>query len=249
MIQVAPFQVAMQDLKGVRSFITDPPYNLGFAYGEVDDDQDPDDYAAMIHDFVAMTHEAAADDAHLFVIHYPEHFAQHWPIYTENGWRFHQWLTWAYTGHTPEPRTTRLRRSRRAILWLQKGDPAVYVDAILRPYRNPNDRRIKAAIKEGSGGARATDVLHVEQVKKGSREHRGYSNQIPQALLHDLVKLSTIPGEMVADPFSGTGSTARAALALDRQAWGCDANPAVQQFWSDLETRQRLLVQPSLEES
>ncbi len=230
----------MPDL-GARAIITDPPYNLGFDYGGVDDRQCPQDYRAMIGDFVRAAYAAALPDAHLMVIHYPEHFAEHWQEYTGHGWHFHQWLTWTYTGHTPEPRTTRLRRSHRAILWLKKGQPETFGSRILRPYRNPKDKRIRAAIAQGSKGARATDVFHVEQVKRGSREHRGYSNQIPEALLRDLVLLTTEEGDLVVDPFFGTGSTGRAALNLGRRAWGCDANPDVQKYWPDGAMRQRLL--------
>ena len=236
----APFQLALQDLKGVKAFITDPPYNLGFDYGKVDDKKAPEDYAGFIHDLVTMTHDAAAPDAHLMVIHYPEHFAEHWQTYTENGWDFHQWLTWTYTGHTLEPRTKRLRRSHRAILWLTKGEP--FFGELLRPYRNPSDKRIRGRIANGQTGAKATDVFHVEQVKKGSREHRGYANQIPEALLRDLVQATTQPGDLVADPCAGTGSTIRAALNMGRDAFGCDANPEVQQYWTGLETRQELLA-------
>ena len=33
-----------------KLFLTDPPYNLGFDYGSVDDSLDIDEYHAMLHD-------------------------------------------------------------------------------------------------------------------------------------------------------------------------------------------------------
>lgn len=240
---VAPFQTALREVSGARLVLSDIPYNLGFNYGPVPDDLPEEEYSEVVRSFLTLSNAACLDDAHMVVIHYPEHFARYWNLYCgETGWRFHQWVTWTYNGHTPNPTTDRLRRSHRAVLWLVKGAPRFFVDRGQRDYRNPNDRRIKARIKAGLTGARATDVFHVEQVKQGSKEHKGYSNQIPQALLRPFVAMTTEPGELVLDPFAGTGSTARAALALGRRAFGCDANPEAARFWADLGTIQGVLA-------
>lgn len=242
MMVQAPFQKALPHVTGARLVLTDPPYNLGFDYGAVDDAKAPEDYAAMIRDFVNLAHNATADDAHMLVIHYPEHFAEMWETYTRNGWRFHDWISWTYHGHTANPTTKKLCKSHRAVLWLTKGEPTFFLDRIRQPFRNPRDARIKERIKAGEVGAKATNHFHVEQVKNGSVEHRGYSNQIPEALLKPLILATTQPGDLVVDPFSGTGSTARAALSLSRRAWGCDANPEVVQYWRGLDTIQELLI-------
>lgn len=219
------FQDELNPAIGASLVLTDPPYNLGFDYGDVSDNQDDDAYWRMIDQFLHQAHAASADDAHLMVIHYPEHFFDLAEVYRASPWKRHQILTWTYNGHTANGTTTKLRRATRQILWMTKGNPKTFPERILRPYRNPNDNRIKARMAAGHEGARPTDHFHVEQVKAGSEEHRGYSNQIPEALLRQLVLLTTEPGQVVADPFAGTGSTLRAALNVGRKAWGCDANP------------------------
>ena len=133
--------------KGIKLFLTDPPYNLGFDYGpEVNDKQPEEDYHQMMEDIADACYEAADDDAHLFMIHYPQDFAKMWPRLTKK-WKFHQWITWAYPanfGHS----TKKWTNASRTVLWLVKGDPEFYGERVVQPYRNPTDRRIKKLIHE-----------------------------------------------------------------------------------------------------
>lgn len=220
-----PLQQELNDGIKATLVLSDIPYNLGFNYGEVPDDLSAEAYRAFVKDFLWGAYKAADDNAHLMVIHYPEHFYDLADVYKAGPWRFHQFIQWTYSGHTPCPTTSRLRRAHRSIFWATKGNPDFHLDSIRRPYRNPTDRRIRAQVKAGKTGAKPTDVFQVEQVKMGSKEHLGYSNQIPQALLRQLIQATTLPGQVVCDPCAGTGSTLRAALDLGRRAWGCDANP------------------------
>jgi hypothetical protein len=51
--------------------------------------------------------------------------------------------------------------------------------------------------------------------------HRWQQNQ---AAFEKLVERFTAPGDLVVDPFAGSGTTLRAALALGRKAWGADVD-------------------------
>lgn len=59
------------------------------------------------------------------------------------------------------------------------------------------------------------DVLTVPRV-------RGYPTEKPEELLATLISQSSEPGELVIDPFMGSGSTGAAALRLGRHFAGCD---------------------------
>jgi hypothetical protein len=50
--------------------------------------------------------------------------------------------------------------------------------------------------------------------------------QAPQRLFEDLVERFTLCGQLVVDPFAGTGTTLKAAHALGRHAWGADDGSA-----------------------
>lgn len=53
----------------------------------------------------------------------------------------------------------------------------------------------------------------------------GYPNQKPLALIDPFIQVHTDPGELVIDPFAGSGSTSHAALVAGRRTAGADPNP------------------------
>jgi len=215
--------------KGIKLFLTDPPYNLGFNYGEVSDNLPEEEYHQMMEDILDSCFEAADDDAHMFMIHYPQDLAKMWTRLTKK-WKFHQWINWNYPanfGHS----TKKWTNASRAILWLVKGDPEFYGERVVQPYRNPTDRRIKKLIhEEGKIGTHLYNWWNVNLCKNVSKDKKDYSNQIPEALLERIILCTTNLGDLVADPFSGTFSTCRTAMRFGRRAWGCDLNPDVVQW-------------------
>jgi len=62
-------------------------------------------------------------------------------------------------------------------------------------------------------GPRESDVLECDNVPSA---HRAHPTQKPIQLLRTLIEKSTEPGELVLDPFAGTGSTGFACLASER---------------------------------
>ncbi len=64
-----------------------------------------------------------------------------------------------------------------------------------------------------------TDIAPLQQKDP---ERTGYETQKPMALLERLIRALTLPGEWVCDPFSGSGTTAEAASALNRRVLALD---------------------------
>jgi len=58
-----------------------------------------------------------------------------------------------------------------------------------------------------------------------SREKVGHPEQKPEILFERLVKASSNPGDLIFDPFIGSGTTAVVADRLGRKFFGCDINP------------------------
>lgn len=65
-----------------------------------------------------------------------------------------------------------------------------------------------------------TNVIHMA-TECGNKSH---SAAFPEALPEWFVRLFTQPGDIVLDPFIGSGTTAVAALQLGRQFVGIDVN-------------------------
>ena len=82
-------------------------------------------------------------------------------------------------------------------------------------------------------GKRRLKDLGVADVISVPRIHRGYPAEKPAAVSEILVNQSSEPGELVADPFMGSGSVGVAALALGRRFIGTDLNPEAVRLSAD----------------
>jgi site-specific DNA-methyltransferase (adenine-specific) len=74
-------------------------------------------------------------------------------------------------------------------------------------------------------GKRRLNDLGVADIISAPRIHGGYPAEKPVAVSEVLVRQSSQPGELVADPFMGSGSVGVAALRLGRRFSGTDLNP------------------------
>ena len=74
------------------------------------------------------------------------------------------------------------------------------------------------------GGKPLDDVWDIPAIAPTSGERAGYPTQKPLALLHRIVQLASNAGDVVLDPFCGSGTTLVAAQQLGRQWVGIDAN-------------------------
>ena len=187
--------------------ITDPPYNRNFKYGEgVNDNLPRADYHNLLVDTVDKLYdEYTEDDAHLFIIHYPEELAAIWHRLVEPGngrWKFHQWISWVYPSNTGRGKH-RWTRAHRTILWLTKGNPSFNPEAVLQPFKNPTDRRVRQHLANGKTGVPLYDWWEIPVVMNSSKEHLGYKNQIPSELLRRIILCASEEGQWVADPFTG----------------------------------------------
>ncbi|HEY2431212.1 MAG TPA: site-specific DNA-methyltransferase [Vicinamibacterales bacterium] len=82
-------------------------------------------------------------------------------------------------------------------------------------------------------GKRRLADLGIADVIAVPRIHRGYPAEKPPAVSEVLVTQSSAPGEIVADPFMGSGSVGIAALRLGRRFAGTDLNPEAVRLTAD----------------
>jgi len=69
------------------------------------------------------------------------------------------------------------------------------------------------------------DVFDVSYLNSQSRERNGYPTQKPKELISRFVLVSTNEGDLVADFYMGSGTTAEVCKDLKRNFIGCDINP------------------------
>ncbi len=111
------------------------------------------------------------------------------------------------------------RRSR------DKANKSVYA-------RDQNGEIIYAGIKRG---VPLSDVWDIPFLNPKAKERTGYPTQKPILLLERIIQIATDEGDLVLDPFCGSGTTLVTAVLLGRSAIGIDISKEAVEL-----TRQRL---------
>ena len=97
---------------------------------------------------------------------------------------------------------------------------------VKQPYKNPNDKRIRERIANGSKGASIYDWMVINQVKNVSKkDFNGTKHpcQMPEEVMRRIV--GVIPDDyVILDPFVGSGTTAVAAIANKKHFIGFELN-------------------------
>ena len=89
------------------------------------------------------------------------------------------------------------------------------------------DKDSSGNIKNGDKkkGVPLSDVWDIPYLNPKAKERVGYPTQKPLLLLEQIVKLVTEEGDLVLDPFCGSGTTCVAAKLLNRKFIGIDESP------------------------
>jgi site-specific DNA-methyltransferase (adenine-specific) len=132
-------------------------------------------------------------------------------------------------------------RSHESVLHLRKSRRfALRVDAVRVPY-NEHTRRYPARVQSvssqyGGGvrrdrwtphplGAKPRDVLEVPILCNGMEEKTPHPTQKPEELVRTWIAGASDEGDLVVDPFAGSGTTLVVAERMGRRWAGADADP------------------------
>ena len=72
-------------------------------------------------------------------------------------------------------------------------------------------------------GKRLDSVL---EARRPPSQRRTHPTEKPVALLRTILESTTAPGDLVVDPFMGSGASAVAANLTHRKYWGCELDPS-----------------------
>lgn len=153
-----------------------------------------------------------------------------------------KWLVWFYRNKANLGKDW--GRSHESILHLRKKDFGhINYDDVRIPYgkhtlKYPDHPQADSSQygRKGSRwtpnplGAKPKDVIEIPTTCNGMNEKTPHPTQKPEELLRKLILASSSEGDLVLDPFSGSGTTAVVASQLHRQWLACDENPEYNQW-------------------
>lgn len=207
----------------------DPPFNQGKRYRVFDDNQPAERYWGWIREICESVYSVTEQGGCIYFMQREKNAEHVLRVLRETGWTFGNLIIWCKsTSATPCP--YRFGKSYQIIAFAFKGDrPRVFhrlrIDPPLPPsYKQPRENGIYVTdvwsdIRELTAGYLAGAEALRDQF--GRRLHE---QQAPVALLLRIILSSTLPNDLVLDPFAGTGTTLVVAEQLGRRAIGIEAD-------------------------
>lgn len=194
----------------------DPPYNLAKLYSGYDDARAEQEYLAWCDRWLAGLARAVKPGGSVFVLNLPK-WAMHHAVTLNRRLDFRRWIVW---NALSEPRG-KLMPAHYALLWYTKPGrrPVVNklpaIDAPKYCLRAGCLQKRKAAGDDDQ--APVTDIWSDIHRIKHKRDRDAHPCQLPEKLLERVILLASRPGDVVFDPFGGTGTTGLVAKRLGRQ--------------------------------
>jgi len=191
----------------------DPPFNIGKEYGEnTDDRRSPTEYLAWCKAWLLECNRILKPGGALFVYNLPRWNIPLGSFLMDEGMVFRHWIAIEISAILPIP--GRLHPSHYSLLYFTKGKPAVF-----RRIRTPIQtcRHCGGEVKDYGGHRGAmnplgvnlkdvwTDIPPVRHWKFKSKKRR--ANALSTRLVSRAIEMSTKPGDLVVDPFGGSGTT------------------------------------------
>ncbi|WP_281356822.1 site-specific DNA-methyltransferase [Sphingomonas hominis] len=213
--------------KSVDMIFADPPYNLqlggdlnrpdGSHVDAVTDEWDKFDsfasYDAFTRAWLAEARRILKDDGTLWVIGSYHNIFRVGAAVQDLGYWILNDIVWRKANPMPNFRGTRFTNAHETLIWASKGEKAKYTFNY-RSMKTLNDELQMRSDWEFPicGGQ--------ERLKKGGV--KVHPTQKPEALLYRILLASTKPGDVVLDPFFGTGTTGAVAKRLGRRWIGIE---------------------------
>jgi len=218
--------------KCVDMIFADPPYNLqlggdlirpeGGKVDACDDDWDKFDSLAVYDDFTREWLEQARrilkDDGTIWVIGSYHNIYRVGSLLQDADFWILNDIVWRKANPMPNFRGTRFTNAHETMLWCAKDEKARYTFnyRAMKALNDDLQMRSDWVLPICSGGERVKDEY-------GEKAH---PTQKPEALLYRILLACTKPGDVVLDPFFGTGTTGAVARRLGRRWIGIEREKA-----------------------
>ncbi len=214
--------------KAIDMIFADPPYNLQLQ-GDlhrpdnskvkgVDDEWDKfssfAEYDKFSRAWLMEARRLLKDDGALWVIGSYHNIFRLGAIMQDLGFWILNDIVWRKTNPMPNFRGRRFTNAHETMIWASKSEKSKYrfnYDA-MKALNEDLQMRSDWTIPLCTGGERL----------KGADGQKAHPTQKPEALLHRVILSSTDVGDVVLDPFFGTGTTGAVAKKLGRDFIGLE---------------------------
>src|SRR6187402_3110466 len=218
--------------RSVDLVFADPPYNLQLGgdllrpdnskVDAVDDHWDQFEsfaaYDAFTKAWMAQCQRVLKDDGALWVIGSYHNIFRVGATLQDLGFWILNDIVWRKSNPMPNFKGTRFTNAHETMIWCAKSEKARYTFnyRAMKALNDDVQMRSDWELSICSGGERLKD-------EAGRKTH---PTQKPESLLYRVMLAASRPGDIVLDPFFGTGTTGAVARRLRRRWIGIEREPA-----------------------
>ena len=203
---------------------------------------DSNEYIEFMHERIELLHKALKDNGSIFIhcdrksVHFLRIISD--KIFGEENFRSEiiwQYKRWSNSSNSLLP-------AHQNILYYTKSDaftfnkiykdyaPTTNIDQILQKRTRDNRNKSiyaksadgKVTLSDEKKGVPLSDVWEIPFLNPKSKERVNYPTQKPLQLLNQIIRLASNEGDLVLDPFCGSGTTLVSAELNNRIGWGID---------------------------
>jgi site-specific DNA-methyltransferase (adenine-specific) len=220
----------------------DPPFNIGYEYDRYDDRRAKADYLGWTERWLAAVRRVLSPTGAVFVAIGDEYAAEVKVRLDALGLTMRNWIVWHYTFGVNC--TKKFNRSHAHIFY-HVADPkrftfnpdpvrvpsarqTTYADRRANPVgKLPDDTWVLRPQETADHFRPEGDTWYASRVCGTFRERTGHPCQMPEAVLERIINVATSPGDVVLDPFAGSGTTLAVAKRLGRRFLGVELSDRV----------------------
>jgi len=222
------------DERSVNLIFADPPYNLSgtglkwegnktggdwYMVNESWDKMSDSDYITFTKQWISACHRVLTDNGSVYISCTYHNIAEIIMALKGMGFRINNVITWQKSNAMPNMTKRVFTHSTEFVVWAVKGKKWIFNYNEIKEI-NP-DRQKDGSIKQ----MRDVWSLPLVQGKERIRGENGralHPTQKPEEMLKRIIIASSKEGDLVLDPFMGSGTTAVVAESLNRRWIGIE---------------------------
>ncbi len=215
----------------------DPPFNIGYEYDVYNDKRARDDYLAWTDQWLAALRRVLKPTGSIFIAIGDEYAAEIKVGLDKLGLSMRNWIVWHYTFGVSC--TKKFNRSHAHIFYyvaspkqftfnaetvrVPSARQTTYADRRANPKgKLPDDTWVLRPQEGQQFFQPESDTWYVPRVCGTFKERTGHPCQMPEAVLERIIRVASKPGDLVLDPFAGSGTTLAVAKRLGRHFLGIE---------------------------
>ena len=215
----------------------DPPFNIGYEYDVYQDRRAKDEYLQWTDLWLSSLTRVLKPTGSLFVAIGDEYAAEMKIRLDALGLTMRNWIVWHYTFGVNC--TKKFNRSHAHIFYyvvdpkqftfepdrirVPSARQTTYADSRANPIgKLPDDTWVLRPQESDRHFQPDSDTWAVSRVCGTFKERTGHPCQMPEGVLERIIKVASNPGDLVLDPFAGSGTTLAVAKRLKRRYLGME---------------------------